>query len=266
MTTVDLAPARRPSPPWRRTTLMGLGFDAIGESEVIDHIITSIGDGRGGWMVNPNVDVLRQVAASQAIRDLVASADLVVSDGMPIVWASSLQGTPLPERVPGSTLISTLSKAAWRAGVPVFLLGGRRGAAAEGAARLRATCPGLVVGHHCPPFGFEANHADRRAVDLAVESFGPAIYFCGLGFPKQEWLMAELHRRFPGSWFIGSGASLDFLAGETRRAPMWVQRLGLEWAFRLAQEPRRLFRRYVVDDGPFALRMLVQATLRGRSR
>jgi N-acetylglucosaminyldiphosphoundecaprenol N-acetyl-beta-D-mannosaminyltransferase len=128
--------------------------------------------------------------------------------------------------------------------------------AERGARRLERELAGVRVGFHCPPFGFESDPAARADIDGAIQAFGPAIYFCGFGFPKQEHLMAELSARYPESWFVGSGASLSFLAGETRRAPVWMQRSGLEWLFRLSQEPRRLFRRYIVDDIPFAVRMI----------
>jgi N-acetylglucosaminyldiphosphoundecaprenol N-acetyl-beta-D-mannosaminyltransferase len=244
---------------------MGIEFAALTEREVIDHILGSTLHGRGGWVVTANTDILRQILRSTELRDLVRTADLIVADGMPIVWASRLQKEPLPERVTGSSLISTLSSAAAAAGVPVFLLGGRDGAAAAAAGKLQEMYPGLVAGHYSPPIGFEHDPVERAAVHRAVGSFGPAVYFCGFGCPKQERLISELRPVYHGSWFIGSGASSDLLVGETRRAPLLAQRLGLEWTFRLAQEPKRLFRRYVLDDGPFALRMLLHSALGERS-
>jgi N-acetylglucosaminyldiphosphoundecaprenol N-acetyl-beta-D-mannosaminyltransferase len=243
-------------PPAARVSIMGLGFDALDERQVVDQILASIRSGRGGWMVNPNTDVLRQAVKHAELQELVSTADLVVADGMPVVWASRIQRTPVPERVPGSTLIRTLSTAAAEQGVPVFLLGGAEGVATRAAARLEAEIPGLVAGSHFPPFGFESDPGARMAIDKAVRAFDPAIFFCGFGFPKQERLMADLVGRYPESWFIGSGASLAFLAGDTKRAPSWMQRAGLEWLHRLAQEPGRLFRRYVVEDAPFAARMM----------
>ena len=243
---------------------MGVPVDVITEAGTIDHILASRRGGIGGWVVTANVDILRQIVADPGGRALVAGAALIVADGMPLVWASRLQHSPLPERVAGSALITTLSAAAGDAGEAVFLLGGRPGAAERAAEQLRRVTPGLRVGWHCPPLGFEERPAQRRAIDEALEAFGPAIVYCGFGFPKQERLMAELHPRFPGWWFLASGASIDFLAGETRRAPTWAQRAGIEWVYRLAQEPQRLFRRYVIDDTPFALRLLVSAARAGR--
>jgi N-acetylglucosaminyldiphosphoundecaprenol N-acetyl-beta-D-mannosaminyltransferase len=240
---------------------MATDFDPWSERDVIAHILTSLADGRGGWMVNPNTDVLQQTMQRVDLRRLIHSADLVIADGMPLIWASRVQGEPLPERVAGSTLIRTMSFAAAEAGVPVFLLGGSEGVAERAAARLMTEFPGLVAGYHCPPVGFESDPMQRASIDEAVATFGPAIYYCGLGFPKQERLMAQLVERFPASWFIGSGASLGFVAGETKRAPLWMQDAGLEWCYRLWQEPRRLFPRYVVHDAPFAARMLTRSLI-----
>jgi N-acetylglucosaminyldiphosphoundecaprenol N-acetyl-beta-D-mannosaminyltransferase len=245
---------------------MGVGFDPLSEPEVVDHILTAIGAGRGGWVVTPNTDIVRQATADSALHQLVSSADLVVPDGMPVVWASRLQGTPLPERVAGATLITTLSRAAARQSVPIFLLGGAEGVAQRAAATLCAQIPGVLTGYNSPPFGFESDPVALRAIDAAVASFGPAIYFCGFGFPKQERLIVDLISRHVGSWFIGAGASIAFLGGDAQRAPLWMQQTGLEWLHRLRCEPRRLFRRYLAD-APFAMRMTssaVAAGVRGR--
>jgi len=239
-----------------KVELMGVRFDPLTEREAIDRILASMTAGTGGCVVTPNIDILRQAAEHPELVELIHQADLVLADGMPLVWVSHIQGPVLPQRVAGSSLASTLSRAAAAMGVPVFLLGGNPGVAERAAAQLTARIPGLVVGHHYPPFGFESNPAAGRAIDDAIDSFGPAIYYCGLGFPKQEHLMLRLRERFTDSWFIGSGASLSFLAGETRRAPLWMQQSGLEWLHRLGQEPHRLFRRYILEDIPFATRMV----------
>lgn len=257
--TAPAVAAEQQTHPWERIELLGVPFDPLTEQGVIAHVIDSIRSGQGGWIVNPNTDVIRQTVERSELRDLVHTADLVLADGMPLIWISRLLGSPLPERVAGSTLISSLSHAAADAKVPVYLLGGAPTVAERAGARLARESPDLVVGHYSPPFGFDSDPAALRAIDNAIARFGPAIYYCGFGFPKQERLMAQLAVRFPGSWFVGSGASLDFLAGATKRAPAWMQRSGLEWLYRLRQEPRRLFRRYIIDDTPFAARVLATA-------
>lgn len=226
---------------------------------MVARIVSDAEAGQGGWLVNPNVDVLRQVSADDDIKALVADADLLVADGMPLVWASRLRGTPLPERVAGSELIWTLSRGAAAAGLGVFLLGGAPGVAERASERFAEEIPSINVGWHCPPFGFEDDPLATEAIEDALRQAAPAVVFCGLGFPKQERLMASLHRTFPRTWFVGSGAAIGFVAGHHSRAPGWMQSAGLEWVHRLAMEPRRLFRRYVVEDMPFALRLLFSA-------
>jgi N-acetylglucosaminyldiphosphoundecaprenol N-acetyl-beta-D-mannosaminyltransferase len=179
---------------------------------------------------------------------------------MPLLWASRLQGTPLPERVAGSELIYTLTAAAAEAGRSVFLLGGNPGAAERAGEELRRRNPTLkLAGTRCPPFGFEKDSASVDEITGALEAARPDVVFVCLGFPKQERLIERIRARLPTAWFLGVGISLSFVCGDIRRAPRWMQRIGLEWVHRLAQEPTRLFRRYVLHDIPFAFRLIVSA-------
>jgi N-acetylglucosaminyldiphosphoundecaprenol N-acetyl-beta-D-mannosaminyltransferase len=183
---------------------------------------------------------------------------------MPLIWASRLRGTPLPERVAGSNLIWSLTAEAARRDASIFLLGGNPGAAETCAERMRDEYPGVrIAGVMAPPPGFER---DPRAIGEIVETLraaAPEIVYLALGFPKQEELALQLVALMPATWFVGVGISFSFVCGEVRRAPQWMQAAGLEWVYRLVQEPRRLFRRYVIDGLPFAARMLVHA-LRSR--
>ncbi len=245
--------------------LMGLQLDNLAEQQVTERILDDVVSGRGGWLINPNVDVLRQIANDSDLMELSRQADLAIADGMPLIWASRLQGTPLVERVPGRQLIWTMCRSASSQGVSVFLLGGESGVAVEAAAALVRQIPNLsVAGTHCPPHGFERDERCIQEILTELDSAQPGVVFCGLGFPKQERLMSLLSDRFPSTWFIGSGATLTMAAGHVRSAPNWMQRLGLEWFFRLIQEPRRLFSRYVIHDLPFACRLFV-ASARMRS-
>jgi N-acetylglucosaminyldiphosphoundecaprenol N-acetyl-beta-D-mannosaminyltransferase len=246
---------------------MGIDFNGVGEQDLIDYLLTTIEFGQGGWLVNPNVDCLRRCARDRSIRKLVQEADLVVPDGVPLVWAARLQGAQVPDRVAGSTLIWSLTRQAAQRDVGCFLLGGTDDdMASAAAARLAEAAPGLRIGHHVPPFGFEESELARRRISETLTAFGPAIVFCGLGFPKQERLMVRLSAEFPGSWFVGAGASISFAAGRVERAPRWMQDRGLEWMYRLRVEPRRLARRYLIEDLPFAARMFTRSALGSRRR
>ena len=244
--------------------LNGVKLHAVTESQVINHILSEIGSGRGGVVVTPNLDHLRRYLHDLTFGALIAEAELVVADGMPLVWASRLQGTPLPERIPGSTLISTLSAAAGAQGRSIFLLGGDPGTAEGAAAALKEKYPSCrIVGTHFPPFGFQENHEQMSAIIQALSDSKPDIVYVALGSPKQEKLIARLRPVLPNAWWIGVGNSFSFLAGHVKRAPLWMQRTGLEWTHRLLQEPRRLFRRYLIVGVPFAASLLSRSMIKG---
>jgi N-acetylglucosaminyldiphosphoundecaprenol N-acetyl-beta-D-mannosaminyltransferase len=236
----------------------GLDFDTRSEEQVVAHIVAESGDGRGGRVVTPNIDICRQAKRDPAARALVNEASLIVPDGMPLVWAARLRGDRLTERVTGASLIFTLSAAAAESGRSIYLLGGDPGVPQRAAQELAWRYRGLrVAGADAPRFGFDQRPSEIAAVRERLQEAAPDIVYVGLGFPKQDRVIAELAPGLPGAWFIGCGAAIAFAAGTLPRAPRWVQRLGLEWAYRLMSEPRRLFRRYVVDDLPFAVRLLI---------
>ena len=246
-----------------RVRVGGLDFDVLTASQLIALVTDAIGRGIGGTIVTPNVDICRRASRDQASRDLVAAASIVVPDGMPLIWAARLAGRPLPERIAGADLIFLLSEAAAARGWPVYVLGGLPGAdgrpsAAELAARgLSGRYPRLpVAGAFSPPARFDAATGAIDGLSAELAAAQPRIVFVGLGFPKQEQLIARLAASLPGAWFVGCGAAIPFAGGTVRRAPAWMQRAGLEWVYRLISEPRRLARRYLVDDLPFAMRLL----------
>lgn len=258
---VSAGPSRSEAP--EPVALDGLGIAPLTEAATVDHVIGSLADGRGGWMVTVNLDILRQVAQVEGVRALVESSDLRVADGMPLLWAARLRGTPLPERVCGSNLIHSLPAAAADAERSIFLLGGDPGTAESAAEALRRRHPALrVAGTHCPAFGFEKDPAQLAEMERLIEDATPDIVFVALGFPKQERLIERLRAAAPHAWWVGVGISFSFASGKVKRAPRWIQAIGLEWVHRTLQEPRRLFVRYFVHDIPFALGLLARSLLR----
>jgi N-acetylglucosaminyldiphosphoundecaprenol N-acetyl-beta-D-mannosaminyltransferase len=255
----------RRSFPRRRVELMGLPVDQLTESDTVETVLRAVKADRGGCLFTPN---LQHVQAFHAGRDAAVYEDsaalpgarLVVADGMPLIWASRLRGTPLPERVAGSNLIFSLTRAAADSDASIFLLGGNRGAAEACAERMLADNPQLrITGFMCPPPGFEKDAEMMDEIARTLRVFDADIVYVALGFPKQEQLALQLSREFPSTWFVGVGISFSFVGGDVKRAPRWMQATGLEWLHRLMQEPRRLFRRYVVDGLPFAARLFAQA-------
>jgi N-acetylglucosaminyldiphosphoundecaprenol N-acetyl-beta-D-mannosaminyltransferase len=185
---------------------------------------------------------------------------------MPLVWAARLRGHPLPERVAGGSLIFSLSEAAARQGLSIYLLGGAPGVPQRAGEELSRRYPGLrVVGADSPPLGFDTDPAAIEGVRDRVAAATPDIVYVGLGFPKQERLITSLAPACPRAWFIGCGAAIPYAAKALPRPPAWMRRAGLAWLFRLFNEPRRLFRRYLVHDLPFAIRLLISAAA-GRLR
>ncbi|HET6479955.1 MAG TPA: WecB/TagA/CpsF family glycosyltransferase [Actinoplanes sp.] len=268
-----------------RVQLDGTGIDRITEAEVVAVVREALARGRGGRILTPNVDILRRAQGDAECRRHFDDADLIVADGMPLVWASRLSGSPLPERVAGSSLIWSLSAGLGRDGRSIFVLGGCPTAAAalsdaalsaaalsdgatRAAGRLLGECPGLrVAGTACPPFGFDEDPIAYDDVCAKVIDAHPDLVFVGLGYPKQERMVTRLRAELPRTWFLGCGAAVNFVAGDVDRAPRWMQRTGLEWAHRLGTEPRRLAGRYLRHDAPYALRLLARApSQRARAR
>lgn len=241
----------------RSARVAGLDFDVLSEEQVVAHIVAESNDGQGGWVATPNIEICRQVRRDPAARALINKASLVVPDGMPLLWASRLLGDRLPERVTGSSLIYTLSAAAAANGRTIYLLGGAPGVPQRAAEELTRRYPGLrVVGADSPPMGFDREPGEVAALRARLSAANPDIVYVGLGFPKQEHVISALLPDMPGAWFVGCGAAIPFAAGVLTRAPQWMQRTGMEWAHRLISEPRRLFRRYLIDDLPYAAGLL----------
>jgi len=245
-----------PVPVPRRVWMMGVPIDAVTQRQVVNRVLAALEWGQGGSVVTPNLEILRQSRTDIDLRRLIRAADLVLADGMPLVWASKLAGDALPERVAGSDLIVPLAQAAAKAGRSVFLLGASPGVADAAAEHLRDQAPGLrIAGTLCPPYGFEDSAAEMAAIRAALVAAKPDIVLVALGAPKQERLIEILRDDLPQSWFFGVGIALGFLVGEVKRAPEVLQKSGLEWTHRLVQEPGRLAGRYLRRGIPFAGRL-----------
>ena len=245
-----------------RVEIGGLPLDPLTEAAVVQRVREAWTVGQGGWIATPNVDHLRHASRDPRLAELIRSAPISVADGAPVVWAAKLSGRALPARVTGADLLWSLSAAAAEDGRSVYLLGGEPGVPERAAEALQKAFPGLRIAGTCsPPRGFELDEEELEKCRAGVVEAEPDVVFVGLGFPKQEHVINGFARDLPGTWWLGCGAALPFAAGDLARAPRWMRPLGLEWLFRLAHEPKRLFRRYVVDDAPFALMLLLTALI-----
>jgi N-acetylglucosaminyldiphosphoundecaprenol N-acetyl-beta-D-mannosaminyltransferase len=196
----------------------------------------------------------------EAVRNIHNAAGLVVPDGMPLVWLSRLKGFRHVTRVYGPDLMLALCERSIGRGYRHFLYGGAPGIAEQLGARLQSRLPGLkVAGVYCPPFRASTPAEDEQIVET-INSAGPDIVWVGISTPKQEMWMAQHLGRLDAPVLIGVGAAFDFHSGVKRQAPRWVMRAGLEWMYRLIQEPRRLGPRYLVNNPLFiglAIRQLL---------
>lgn len=246
----------------RYVALYGAALGAITEQECVRVIMQELDAGRGGWLMTLNLDHLRRFVREPAFAALVNKADLRVADGMPLIWASHLQNTPLPERITGADLIWSLSRNAAAQGRSIFLLGGSPTTAARSAEILQQRYPRLrIAGVYAPLPGFERQAGETQKIFEMVRRAQPDIIYVGLGSPKQDALILHLCEVAPHAWCIGVGISFSWVAGVLPRAPLWMQRSGLEWLHRLWQEPFRLGRRYLVHNMPFAIRLFGHALL-----
>jgi N-acetylglucosaminyldiphosphoundecaprenol N-acetyl-beta-D-mannosaminyltransferase len=238
---------------------------SVTERDVVELAERAWADGSGGWVVTANTDILRLANQDEEIRRLIGRATLVVADGMPLVWASRIAGDGLPQRVTGSSLIFSLCRAAAVQRRRVFFLGGAPDVPHRAAERLQKLYPGFAVaGVDSPPMGFENNVELVALLVQKVATARPDLVMVGLGFPKQENLIERLIQAHPSAFYVGCGAAIPIAAEMVSRAPATVQRIGLEWLYRLLQEPQRLAGRYLYDA--FFACSLLLTTLRSRLR
>jgi N-acetylglucosaminyldiphosphoundecaprenol N-acetyl-beta-D-mannosaminyltransferase len=237
----------------------------IGSQAVVDIVFDALAEGRGGRIATVNVEFLQRARDDAEVARLYEASDLRVADGAPVLWLARLVGKPLPERVAGSDLVWRLAERAARSGRSLFLLGGDAGVADQAAATLQERHPSLrIVGCAAPQLDSPPRADQIASVRSDLERAAPDIVYCAFGTPKQEQVADALASALPGTWWLGCGASLSFIAGHMRRAPPWMQRLGLEWLHRTALEPRRLGRRYLLGNLPFLTGALLRSALRGR--
>jgi N-acetylglucosaminyldiphosphoundecaprenol N-acetyl-beta-D-mannosaminyltransferase len=207
----------------------------------------------GGFVVTPNVDHVCLADEDPRLRDVYAHATLSLVDGMPLLWLARALGHPLPQKISGSDLIRPLAARAAQAGWGVYFLGGMPGVAEKAAAILKSEYPALkVVGTDAPPLGFEKDKKESQALLNRIRMAEPQLILVALGCPKQELWMADNVTAYAPALAVGIGASLDFIAGIVKRSPAWMSQMGLEWVYRLAQEPKRMAGRYLVRDRAIA--------------
>lgn len=251
------------------THVSDVAFSNVTMKETVALILLMVQKGNSPQHIcTGNLDHLYQLQKDSEFKRAYETSALVLPDGMPIVWMSHLSRvngeTPLRERVAGSDLFWELVQASETYGLRLFFLGGAPGSAEKAREVAQERFPGChISGVYCPPHDTFHTPEEQAHIEQLIREAAPDILMVGLGAPKQEkWILASKARLgVPVS--VGVGGTFEMAAGVVRRAPLWMQRSGMEWVFRLAQDPNRLWRRYLCNDLPFLMRVLSH-TLRQR--
>src|SRR4051812_8466682 len=231
--------------------ILGVPFDNVSAKEAVALVEQMVATRRPHYLVTANVDFLVQAQEDIELRRILFDAHLVLCDGTPLVWASRMLGNPLPERVAGSDLVPLLIRIAAEKNYRLFFLGGTPESTQVALDKIKAQYPKLSMVGYSPPFN-KLLEMDHDEIKRRIQEAQPDFLFVSFGCPKQEKWIAMHYRSLRVPVAIGVGGTIDFLAGRLARAPHWMQRSGTEWIFRLAQEPRRLFKRYAKDCCYFA--------------
>ncbi|WP_293728568.1 WecB/TagA/CpsF family glycosyltransferase [uncultured Phascolarctobacterium sp.] len=232
-----------------RLKFMNTEVDNLTMDEALDAIDALIKKNNNSYVVTPNVDHIVQLETNRELQDVYANAALILTDGKPLLWIAKWYGTPIKEKISGSDLFPFLCEMAAQKGYKMFFLGAEEGVAARAASKLMEKYKGLqVVDTYSPPLGFENNSAEMEKIKVMIKKAKPHILIIGLGCPKQEKFMYYHCKELRVPISLGLGASLDFEAGNVKRAPKWMSDHGLEWLFRITQDPKRMLKRYLVDD------------------
>jgi N-acetylglucosaminyldiphosphoundecaprenol N-acetyl-beta-D-mannosaminyltransferase len=247
-----------PSSDRLRINVLGVGVDAVNMQTAIERIMTAASSGNGGYVCVTGVHGVMEAQRDARLRAILNGSLITTPDGMPMVWLGRLAGVRSMTRVYGPDLMLELCRESVGRGLTHFFYGGSKGVVEQLAEGFRARVPGIrIVGMYTPPFR-ALSPEEESALDARLQELAPDYLWVGLSTPKQERFMAKYYGRFRATVMLGVGAAFDMHSGRLKQAPSWMQRSGLEWLFRLLQEPRRLFKRYAVNNPEFVVRVFAQ--------
>jgi N-acetylglucosaminyldiphosphoundecaprenol N-acetyl-beta-D-mannosaminyltransferase len=242
-----------------KVNVLGVGISVLDQDRAREFLFDAVRNGKRGYVTITGVHGVSEAQSDPALKEIFSRALLVTPDGMPMVWMGKLQKHPTIRRVYGPDLVLNICQHSISVGYTHFLYGGDAGVAEELKQNLESRFPGVkIVGTYTPPFR-QLNDAELRELQDSIANVKPDFVWVGLSTPKQEFFMAENISKLPeAKIFVGVGAAFDLLTGRVRQAPRWMQRIGLEWLFRLFQEPRRLAKRYLINNPVFVVRVAGQ--------
>jgi len=229
--------------------LLNTSVNNIKMYEVLNTIDMYIASYQKAYIVHVNIDVIMKIESDKILSQIVNSADLVLVDGKPLIWISKIHKRPVVEKISGSDLIPQLCELSARKGYSIFILGGTDEIARKARKNLERDLPNIkIVGTYSPSIGFEKDKLEIEKINQYISDAHPDVLIVCFGCPKQEKFVYENYNIYDARVSVCAGATVDFLAGSKKRAPKWMSDCGLEWFYRFVQEPRRLFKRYFIDD------------------
>ena len=232
-----------------RMRFMNIEIDNLTKEEALDEIEELIVKRGSAYVVTPNVDHIVQLERNSELRKAYDNADLILTDGKPLLWIAKWYGTPIKEKISESDIFPLLCGRAAKKQYSMFFLGAAEGVAVRAAKNLILRYPELQIkGCYSPPKGFENSEDELQKIEKQIYAANPDILIVALGCPKQELFMYHYCKRLQVPVSLGLGASLDFEAGQIKRAPKWMSDHGLEWLYRITQDPKRMAKRYLIDD------------------
>lgn len=231
-----------------RIKFLNTWIDNLTMEEAIENIECLIKKRQNAYVVTPNLDHIVIIEKDNEFAEIYQNADLILTDGKPLIWISRILRNPIVEKISGSDLFPQMCKMAAEKGYSIFILGAAEGVADQAAYNLIRKNPMLkVVGTYSPPFGFEKNSEELRKISSKIKGGAPDILAVSLGSPKGEKFIYNHLKEYGIPLGISIGATIDFEAGNIKRAPKWMANHGLEWLFRITQDPKRLIKRYWDD-------------------
>ena len=217
--------------------------------ETVQNIEQMIQKGQKTYVTPINVDVVMKMEKDEKLKEIIDNADIVLADGKPLIWISKLKNNPIKEKVSGSDLVPQLCELSNKKGYTMFILGGKEGIAEIAKKNLEKEYSNIkILGTYAPPIGFENDQKELEKINEMITLAQPDLLFVCFGCPKQEKWVYDNYKKYDAKVSICAGATVDFLAGNVKRAPKWMSNVGLEWFYRFLQEPKRLFKRYFIDD------------------
>lgn len=233
----------------KKQPLLNTYVNNLDMKETVHAIDKMIESGNKSYIVAINVDVVMKIEEDAYLKEITDNADMVLVDGKPLVWISKWHKHPVKAKISGSDLVPLLCKRAAKKGYSIYIIGGKDGIADQAKRNLEKVLPRInIVGTYAPPFGFENDEKELEKINRKISEVHPDLLIACFGCSKQEKWIYENYQKYDAKVSICAGATVDFLAGNVKRAPQWMSDHGLEWFYRFTQEPKRMFKRYFVDD------------------